>query len=239
MSLACLKCGADLPGDFGVVTCSQCRAVFSIDLDGQLVSADGPAPEVDQGFFGEAAAEFEVLEEAPAQGPDQEVETPSMPEMQESLEQQPALDQNLEHANSMQRLEQEDSPVSPQNFQSSEEPTQMVTPELSLQQEVAQFAEIDSAGPLSYEVIIENLETSDLYEQALQLLLQVGVKKAETEKNVSKASLRVAKLNAAQAAVLQKRLLGRKLKVTWRQHVFSADKLVDGNNVGEPGGAEV
>lgn len=127
MSLSCPQCGSALGGDFGVVVCLNCRAVCSIDLDGQIQTAsesgaqnpfETPVPEALEALQASEAnsisqAEPESSELVPKEernvGSD---ELPQAPQAElsdllvQELAEVPALDMNLEHEYSMEKWAQ-------------------------------------------------------------------------------------------------------------------------------------
>ncbi|MEI7973458.1 MAG: hypothetical protein WCH11_03730 [Bdellovibrio sp.] len=130
MSLSCPQCGSALGGDFGVVVCTNCRAVCSIDLDGHIRTSleegaenpfENPRPEaldslqtVDSDSSSQSGSGIQEL--SPEEGKDfnlEESPQATRAELSElfvqELAEAPALDMNLEHENAMEKWAQSDA----------------------------------------------------------------------------------------------------------------------------------
>lgn len=225
MSTSCPQCGNSLDQDFGVVTCPKCSAVLFVDMDGNAkATGSDESPEPPAGMdLVQAPAEHTHAFEMPKSHSDEEPAA--------ELDQQMEADPEFLAPEPQQEQAQEYQPEPTQYAQFDPEPEMQVPPEeepipvdpndLS---DVSEYANSDQAfGPLSYSVIIENIDTSQTRQQLLEALTdsKFAWDSRELLKQVKLGKLKLENLNPVKASVLIQRLQDVPVKVSWTQNVFS------------------
>ncbi|MEZ0392252.1 MAG: hypothetical protein ACAH59_08560 [Pseudobdellovibrionaceae bacterium] len=208
MSTTCPQCGFSLGDlDFGVVTCPQCAAVLFVDMDGNInVSAEAASASNDH-----ERTQNDIL--AAASGEFQEMWT---------QDQEPVADVETSESPIDPVQEQVLMETAPMEEAVYEEPIPAKDPnDLS---EISDYGNSDQAfGPLSYSVMIENIDTKEIRQQLLEALndSKFGWDAKELMKRTKLGKLQLENLNPVKASVLVHRLQDVPVKVSWVQHAFS------------------
>jgi len=201
MSTTCPQCGTSIDQDFGVATCSKCQAVLFIDMEGNAKATDSQ----------------EIVHPVP---PFEELPSEEAPAFQEAWmqDQEPDLQEDLQQVHDV--VYEDPDEIAPEPEPEPE--SKPVNPgDLS---EVSDFANSDQAfGPLSYSVIIENIDTKEIRTQLLEALgdSKFAWDPKELLKKVKLGKLTLEDLNPVKASVLVQRLQEVPVKVSWVQNVYS------------------
>jgi hypothetical protein len=205
MSSTCPHCQNQLGElDFGVSTCPNCQAVLFVNMDGHITATDpGAAAE---------AVEISATQETQEIGEAQNISEAWM------QDQEPALEEVSEPISEV-------IPEPEPELQASEE-SQMgeVLTLTRPMTEVSDFANSDqSHGPLSYSVMIENIDTKEIKTQVLEALSdpKFGWDPKDIIRQMKMGALKLENLNPVKASVLVHQLQGVPVKISWEQNVYS------------------
>ena len=211
MSLQCPKCAGSIDEDFGMVTCSHCGAVLSIDVDGNISAGteSAPMPEPPQGF------------EEPASEVTQR-RIPISDQLQSSSDQPQGFQDILQPEYQPQELTREmERPLQqiPPDFELAPEPHHLP----DLQEEVRQFAQRNSAdGLLLYTISIEGIDSIQI-RQAVMLALsdsRFGLSTNDLQKEIALGKLVLKDLTPGQAVMTVRKLRVLPVEISWRQNAL-------------------
>lgn len=235
MALQCPQCSNPIEADFGVVTCSHCQSVLFIDMEGQIQLSEPPSvsplmesqPEAtsqpaDFGFqeYQDSWMQDQGLpsaDEPPetvASGTETRFEPPFQQEealihqgLPDGQEFQPPIDE-------IQAPSFEESPF--EDAVPAQDPNDL--------SDISEYSNADQAyGPLSYSVIIEEIDTKEIRQQLADALDDPKFQwdARELLKKIKLGRLQLENLNPVKASVLVHRLQSVPVKVSWTQNVFS------------------
>lgn len=225
MSLNCPRCGHPIEQDFGMITCAGCMAVLFVDMDGQIqVSSESAEdPGISNASNQETSAASDLshsssdgfLPDVPSADVESfqiestaEPEFVSEPEM--PVESASNSDFSFEPPN-----EATSNPAFASEFSSEE--SQNGLADLS---EVSDFGNAhQDFGALSYHVVIENIDTSDIRKKLSEALSDSKFQWDVNEilQKIEKGRLELGPLNPAKASVLVRRLQDVPVRVGWNQ----------------------
>ena len=198
MSIKCPKCGTEIEQDFGLVTCSNCTSVFSVDVDGNAQIAGEE--------FHQNTQTAQVIEAAG----DAETETPVPEEpLQFATEIEPVAESEPEP-----ELEPELEPEITKTWAAPKDAFQ----------EIRDFGNKEvSAGPISYSITIEDLNVAERIEAVLEALSdpKFGWETSALSKKIKSGTMKLVDLNPAAAVMVIKKLRGIHVKVSWTQSLYS------------------
>lgn len=233
MSIKCPKCGTELTQDFGLVTCSGCSSVVSVDVDGNVALAsedfhqtasiqqvsEEPAPPLNQFANSyEQAAPISEISSEPISEPSAEFSAvPTMDSIPEqTLEPTPepvitpTFEQPIEHNFEL-----------PTEIES--EPAAVFEPKSAIQ-EIREFGNKEaSTGPITYTVCIVGLDLPDRAKEVIQALSnpKFGWEHGSVSKYLKNGQIRLENLNPAQAVMVIQQLRGIHVQVSWTQSLYS------------------
>jgi len=219
----CPQCGQPIPDDFGVIVCSHCQAVLFVDLNGNIqLSTDSHSSEniSSNEILGITAEQEEaVFVEDVSSAPladlqaDQETQFGTLARFQ-NPNPEPALEPLLQNEIFEQPIEPPVEPVSTENEDFEKE---------DLIQGVGEFEESDlSAGPMTYTVIIEGIDTKNLRVQLQEALDDPKFHWSSSEiiRKIKSGKIIFKNLPPVKASVLISRIKDLPLKISWTQQVF-------------------
>lgn len=209
----CPRCGQSIEEDFGMITCPGCSTILFVDYEGNLQASgeqssdqasEEPAdfsvtPESEFSFA--PAIEEPVYEEARFEAPEVVNEEPVEVESVDSGEAEP--EQVLETPS-----------FAPQ------------TPAAALQ-EVVDFgnADLDEGHALTYEIVIESIDSKEVREQVFQILgdVRLGLNVRELQAKIKGGRLELGALNPVRASVVVSRLRELPVRLRWTQGVWKGE----------------
>jgi len=95
----------------------------------------------------------------------------------------------------------------------------------TFQEEIQNYGNSDSlSGPLSYTLIIDGIDTSELRYQLKRVLSdsKLNIEVDVLMPKIDKGHLEIQNMNPVKASVIVQRLLETPLRISWRQHAFSS-----------------
>lgn len=223
----CPQCGNSLEQDFGVVSCSQCQAVLFIDMDGnvhfsgenQQAQADSP----NENVTAEAPVGFSVDSQEPLRTPDYAdnwlSNDPSQESSNEAFPQSSEVTTNREVEAEFSEAE-ESAPESETQSELDIGPVPVAGNDFS---DVENFANSNSTvGPLSYSVIIEDINTKETRAELKDALTDSKFQwdASELMNKIKGGRLILENLNPVKASVLIHRIRELKVKISWRQNIY-------------------
>lgn len=209
MSVKCPKCGTELTQDFGLVSCSGCASVLSVDVDGnvQLASEDFHQKTATHQAYEEPAPLNQFAESQEQQIPEQ------VPEQAPELHVEQPVETHAEIYNEAPVEAQTEEPV----FEVFIEPKNAI-------QEIREFGNKEAAtGPISYSLLIDNVDLPDRAQEVLTALSdpKFGWDRGMLASRLKNGQLHLENLNPAQAVMVIKKLRGIHVQVTWTQSLYS------------------
>lgn len=214
MAQKCPRCSQPIENDFGVVTCSNCGSVLFFDLDGQLQVNEQTEALQDQAM---AAPDFESESSYGVEGGAEE-------QVFQSGESALPEEQPVVHHEALEEPVAETlMPVTESEtiFSDEEKPLAESSPGFS---DVQDFSNAEtSSGPLSYSILIEEIDTKELRQKLAEILDDSKFQwdSKDLLKKVKMGKLKIENLTPVKASVLVQRLQNLSVKVSWVQNVFS------------------
>lgn len=244
MSIQCPKCGTELTQDFGLATCPKCTAVLSIDVDGQVQLASEDFHQNTNTNM-QAPAPHAMELETPPQEIVQEIQAAPI-EPSYSMEPVSPIPETIQEANheiapemSAEPLPVETEPVAeimndnmqpqatfePEPVAPVEEETAQtwVKPKSAIQ-EIQEYGNKEvKTGPISYTVVIHNLELPDTISEVMSALSdpKFDWQTSDLKKKIKHGQLQIDDLNPAQAVMVIKKLRGIHVQISWTQSIYS------------------
>jgi hypothetical protein len=249
VSLSCLRCGHGIDQDFGLVVCTQCGAVMSIDFDGHLQMADGPE------IQGQIADGVEIQGATPNISETSKIEAdwqnfePNPIEPLGEFEDRTEVNQEsgakailpegqLVGELSLAGIKSEmddykkgehslDYPIKP----SEPDPFNAIPADTAKQNftatqafaEIIEFANSEGVTALSYDLSLKGLEDPEVRQKVLTILsgsrLQMDPQKVENL--IEDGTLKLQKLNAGTISFILHHVLDLPVVPSWKQHLYN------------------
>lgn len=229
MSIKCPKCGTELTQDFGLVSCSGCASVLSVDVDGnvQLASEDFHQKTATHQAYEEPAplnqfadSHMEQIPEQNSQAFEPIPEPAAEPvfEQTEEVPTEPTLEPPAEiYTEQSQEHMTEPAEVAREVTSTWAEPKSAI-------QEIREFGNKEApTGPISYSILIDNVDLPDRAQEVLQALSdpKFGWDRSTLVSQLKNGQLQLDNLNPAIAVMVIKKLRGIHVQVSWTQSLYS------------------
>jgi DNA-directed RNA polymerase subunit RPC12/RpoP len=252
MSSKCPECGQSIEQEFGVATCPQCGSVLFIDMNGQVQLNKNEAFIPEEISPTEELVPLQSEQSFEDQWMQDQSPTPQIPDGPPSLipsyNEVPNYSEPIEIESEPMEISSEPEPLHIQDLSSVEHEL----PELPLDEvqserlfepivefgqseenftvensgltDVSKFANSDqSFGPLSYSVIIENIDTKEIRAQLQEALVDPKFQwdSKALLREIKMGKLKLENLNPVKVSILVERLQDVPVKVSWTQHAYS------------------
>jgi len=199
----CPQCGHQLSEDFGVVTCQNCFAVMSIDLDGKIFLQEKKeinqvqleVTQVEEQQTNEDLSNDELFSLDSFDQPSQQEEKKIEEEIQET-----DLDQSQEQPS-----------------------VEEVTAQKYFTEDIISFAEnTTTSDKLIYKVIISDLNLTEQKQKLVDILSdpKFHLSASKLLGEIKEGTLTISELNSVKASILVKKLLMEKFHVDWTQNAY-------------------